>query len=67
MMKRLAGSSVTAGGLLWISLGLIGLMWMTPARAESPPGDLCADCHDEVVEEFGQTPHGVYFQDNQST
>ena len=66
-MIKLAGPSVTAGKLLWVSLGLIGLIWITPVMAESPPGDICADCHDDIVESFGQTPHGVYFQDNMLT
>ncbi len=49
---------------VWLMM-LAGCLFVSSAAvAAGVPNDVCAGCHDEIVEAFSQAPHGVYFSKN---
>lgn len=51
----LAANGVLILGLILIGTGMVGA---------AVTNDVCADCHEELCEEFHKTPHGTYFSTN---
>jgi len=42
-------------------LGIMAVFSLGASDLAGQPNEMCADCHEEVVEAFAATPHGTYF------
>jgi len=65
MLYHNKGGPVTGSATALAIVGLaVMLLFVLPSLTLADATEACGECHDEIVEGFGNTPHGTYFNGN---